>query len=98
MQESAWQGRGRDRQLPRTDTGACSAAAGTASAPPAFGGEENGWGRKKRVIREEASMRNKMSMYRRTEAKQSSFHWYSPSTRRQSKSWGEGGEGGGVFQ
>lgn len=46
---------------------------------------------KKRVIREEASMRNKMSMYRRTEAKQSSFHWYSPSTRRQSKSWGERG-------
>lgn len=40
------------------------------------------------MIREEASMRNKMSTHRRTEAKQSSFHWYSPSTRRQPKSWG----------
>lgn len=97
MEESAWQGRGRDTQMPRTDTGACSAAAGTASAAPVLGGEKNVLGRKKKgVIREEASMRNKMSVHRRTEAKQSSFHWYSLSTHRQPKSWGE--MGGGVFQ
>lgn len=87
MQESAWQGRGRDGQLPRRDTGACSAAAGTASAAPTLGGEEDVLGRKKRMIREKANMRNKMSMHR-TEAIQSSFHWYSPSTWRQPKSWG----------
>lgn len=56
MQESAWQGRDRDGQVPRTDTGTRSAAAGTAD-----GGEEEIWGeeKKKGKIREEASMRKK---------------------------------------
>jgi len=89
MQESAWQGRSRDRQLPRADSGAYSATAGTASAAPVLGGEKDVSGRKKKtMIREEANMRNPMSMHRRAEAKQTSFHWYSPSTRRQPKSWG----------
>ena len=48
MQESAWQGGGRDGQLPRMDTGACSAAAGTASAASALGGEEDVLWRKKK--------------------------------------------------
>ena len=88
MQESAWQGGGRDGQLPRMDTGACSAAAGTASAASALGGEEDVLWRKKRMIREEASMRNKRSVHGRTEAKQSSFHWYSPSTQEATKKLG----------
>ena len=65
------------------------------SAALVLGRVEDVLGRKKRMMREEASMRNKMSVHR-TEAKQSSFHWYSPITQRQPKSWGE--EGSSVFQ
>lgn len=46
MGESAWQRRGRDR-LPRTDTGVCSAATGTAQAEPALGEEKDVLGGKK---------------------------------------------------
>lgn len=48
MQESAWQGRDRDRQVPRTDPGTRSATAGTAD-----GGEEDVWGEEKRKERSE---------------------------------------------
>lgn len=48
MQESARQGRDRDGQVPRTDPGTCSAAAGTAD-----GGEEDIWGEEKRKERSE---------------------------------------------
>lgn len=94
MQGSAWQGRDRDGQLPRRDTGACSAAAGTASAALALGEEEDVLGRKKRMIREEANMRNKMSMHRSKAELLSLVFPYPPEAAK--KLGGE--EGGGVFQ
>lgn len=45
--ESAWQRGGRHR-LPRTDTGVCSGASGTAQAAPALGEENDVLGEKKR--------------------------------------------------
>lgn len=55
MGESAWQRRGRDR-LPRTDTGAHSAA--TAQQHQLLVKKKGVLGKKK-IIREEGSMRNK---------------------------------------
>lgn len=51
--ESAWQRRGRDR-LPRTDTGAHSAATGTAQQHQLLVNKRVFWGKKKLSERKEA--------------------------------------------